>query len=62
MWWYKKSNLIYPAKFQAHEKSQLDIKNIVRLITTYPTLIKRPVIDSGDNWLLGYDPEQLNQL
>ena len=40
------------------ERSDVDDAKALALMTEYPTLIKRPVLDSGTTLLVGFDPER----
>lgn len=38
-----------------HERNTLSKADTIRLLLSYPTLIKRPVIDTGTEYLVGFD-------
>jgi arsenate reductase len=40
------------------ERTDVDEVKALALMADYPTLIKRPVIDTGATLLVGFDPEQ----
>ncbi len=40
------------------ERADLDEARALTLMAAHPSLIKRPVIDSGDALLVGFDPER----
>jgi len=44
------------------EKKSLDKNAFIKLICQYPTLIKRPVIDTGSQILVGFDHEKYKQV
>lgn len=37
------------------QKNKLDTKTAVKLISSQPSMIKRPIIRAGDQWLIGFD-------
>ena len=39
------------------ERAGVDQAKALALMNDYPTLIKRPVLDTGDTLLVGFDPE-----
>jgi arsenate reductase len=39
------------------DKSAMDRKKAIRLMTAHPTLIKRPVLDIGGRILVGFKPD-----
>lgn len=39
-----------------------DTDSAVSLMSKYPALIKRPLLQSGEAWLLGYDESRLRDL
>ena len=39
------------------ERDAVDEAKALELMTDYPTLIKRPVLDTGRSLLVGFDPE-----
>lgn len=43
-------------------KENLDAKSAAALMSENSSMIKRPLIHAGENWLLGYDEEQLKAL
>lgn len=40
------------------ERADVDEAKALTLMADYPTLIKRPVIDTGSKLLVGFDPER----
>ena len=40
------------------ERADVDEAKALALMADYPTLIKRPVLDTGDALLVGFDPER----
>ncbi len=44
------------------EKAQADSNQLVKLLGTYPALIKRPLLNRGKHWVLGYDEAELEKL
>ncbi len=40
------------------QKSSIDQASATQLMLEIPTLIKRPVLDTGTNLLIGFDPQQ----
>jgi len=44
-------------KLADYEKTALTEKKAVNLMTSQPTLIKRPVLDLGDRIIVGFKPE-----
>jgi arsenate reductase-like glutaredoxin family protein len=40
-----------------HQKTDLTQQTAIDLMFAFPTLIKRPVLDSGEKLLLGFKPE-----
>ncbi len=43
-------------------KHSLNRESAVKLMVEQPSIIKRPIINSGKQWLLGFDRESLAQL
>jgi arsenate reductase (glutaredoxin) len=39
------------------ERANVDQAKAQKLMTTYPSIIKRPVLDTGKKLLVGFDPE-----
>lgn len=39
------------------ERENVDQAKAQKLMTTYPSIIKRPVLDTGKKLLVGFDPE-----
>lgn len=39
------------------QKSDLSPENVLQLLLEVPTLIKRPILDCGDQLLVGFSPE-----
>jgi arsenate reductase len=44
-------------KLSEAERSDVDADKALALMTQYPSLIKRPVLDLGSTLLVGFDPE-----
>lgn len=44
------------------EKSDVDLAKAIDLMATHPTLIKRPVIEDGDQVFVGWTPEAKDAL
>ena len=40
------------------DKADIDRAKAVRLMQAHPSLIKRPVVEHGGGFLVGFDPEQ----
>ena len=40
------------------ERADIDEAKALKLMAEYPTLIKRPVLDTGNSVLVGFDPER----
>ena len=40
------------------ERSEVDESKALALMADYPTLIRRPVLDTGKDLLIGFDPER----
>jgi arsenate reductase len=40
------------------ERADVDEASALQLMTDYPTLIKRPLADTGSELLVGFDPER----
>lgn len=45
-------------KLSDDERSSVDEAKALKLMAQYPALIKRPVLDTGDSLLVGFDPER----
>jgi len=41
------------------QRNNLQPDSAISLMSKYPALIKRPLVQSGDAWLLGYDESRL---
>lgn len=46
----------------AHERENLNADTARELILKYPTVMKRPVLDLGDNIVLGFDATAYSEL
>jgi arsenate reductase (glutaredoxin) len=46
---------------EAHERARLDGQEALEVLMTYPTLIKRPLLDTGDRRILAPKPQDLAQ-
>lgn len=44
-------------KLSDAERADVDEAKALRLMAEYPSLIKRPVLDTGKSLLVGFDPE-----
>jgi len=44
-------------KLTDEERSTVDEEKALKLMAQYPALIKRPVLDTGNDLLVGFDPE-----
>lgn len=49
-------------KLPESEKSALDENKAIALMMSYPTLIKRPVLERGSDVLIGFKPETYGSL
>ncbi|MBL6805211.1 MAG: Spx/MgsR family RNA polymerase-binding regulatory protein [Pseudomonadales bacterium] len=49
-------------KLSAEEQQNLDAQSALALIQRETSIIKRPIIHSGDRWLIGYDEAALASL
>ena len=47
-------------KLSEEERADIDEGKALALMTQYPALIKRPVLDTGSQLLIGFDPERYN--
>ena len=47
-------------KLSEEERANVDEAKALTLMTQYPALIKRPVLDTGSQLLIGFDPERYN--
>ena len=56
------SNSITWRKLSEEEQQNLDPKSALALIQRETSIIKRPIIHSGDQWLIGYDEGALARL
>jgi arsenate reductase len=45
-------------KLSEAERAEVDAKKALRLMAQYPALIKRPVLDTGKQLLVGFEPEK----
>ena len=45
-------------KLSEEERADVDEAKALALMTQYPALIKRPVLDTGKQLLVGFDPER----
>ena len=43
------------------DKTDIDGRKAISLMTAHPTLIKRPVIEAGDRLLVGFKPQQYEE-
>lgn len=44
-------------KLSEEERADVDEAKALRLLVQYPSMIKRPVLDAGDQLLVGFTPE-----
>lgn len=44
------------------EKSDIDSGNAIAILTQYPTLVKRPVVSTGESIIIGYNEQQFHSL
>jgi len=44
------------------EKDNLDEVAAINLMMKYPSLIKRPIIQQNDDWLIGFDSQEFQSL
>ena len=44
-------------KLSEEERNHVDAAKAAVLMQQYPALIKRPVLDTGDSLLIGFNPE-----
>jgi len=44
------------------QKADLTLDKAVQLMLQQPTLIKRPILDDGRQWLVGFNPERYLEL
>ena len=44
-------------KLSEEERADVDEAKALRLLAQYPSMIKRPVLDTGDQLLVGFTPE-----
>jgi arsenate reductase (glutaredoxin) len=42
----------------AHQKSNVTAENVSALMLSLPTLIKRPIVDTGEQLIVGFHPDQ----
>mgnify|MGYP000403223601 CR=1 FL=1 len=49
-------------KLSEEERSDVDEAKALRLMSQYPSLIKRPVLDTGTALLVGFDPAQYGEV
>ena len=47
-------------KLSDEERTAVDEQKALKLMAQYPSLIKRPVLDTGSQLLIGFDPERYN--
>lgn len=45
-------------KLSEAERADVDEAKALRLMSQYPSLIKRPVLDTGSTLLVGFDPQR----
>jgi len=49
-------------KLSEDERADIDEAKALRLMTQYPSMIKRPVLDTGKTLLVGFDPAQYGEV
>ena len=49
-------------KLTPEQKADVDEAKALSLMTEYPSLIKRPVLEAGDRLLVGFSPENYQSL
>ncbi|MDR1646505.1 MAG: arsenate reductase [Zoogloeaceae bacterium] len=49
-------------KLEASERVGVDAAKARELMLRYPVLIKRPVLETGDTLLVGFDPERYREV
>lgn len=49
-------------KLSEEERQDVDEAKALALMTQYPSLIKRPVLDLGETLVVGFDPERYQAL
>lgn len=57
-----KSGLTWKKLDEATKASVKDEKTAITLMMQYTSMIKRPVIDTGKGFILGFDEEAINKL
>jgi len=48
-------------KLSEEERADVDAAKALQLMTLYPALIKRPVLDTGNKLLVGFSPESYTE-
>ncbi len=48
-------------KLAEEERAAVDEQKALRLMAQYPTLIKRPLLDTGEKLLVGFTPEMYTE-
>lgn len=49
-------------QLSSEQKKDLDLTKALQLILDNPTLIKRPIVSIGDQFIAGFNPEQYSEL
>ncbi len=49
-------------KLSEHEKAGLTQSQTIKLMCEQPSMIKRPIINHENNWIVGFSEEKLNSL
>ncbi len=49
-------------KLSEHTKNSLNLKSASKLMCEQASIIKRPLLQKDNDWLLGYDEQRLGQL
>lgn len=48
-------------KLSETDKADIDATKAIELMLTYPAMIKRPVLDTGDEMIVGFNEQQLDK-
>ncbi len=48
-------------KLSDDEKADIDAAKAIALMLKYPAMIKRPVIDTGDGLIVGFNEQEINE-
>ena len=47
-------------KLRNDQRADIDESKALTLLQDYPSMIKRPVLDTGEHLIVGFDPERYN--